>query len=102
MRIDVSQTTTSRTGAASTKKPSGADTSQRIKLVVAIVVGVLAIGLIVYQVLPMLSTGRRSSATVAPDITEPVQANSPDLAPGTHEAPIKPKPRGSGKRPAGG
>lgn len=102
MRIDVSQTSSSRTSSPSAKKSSGGDSSQKIKMVVAIVVGVLAIGLIVYQVMPMISSGRRASAPPPEDITQPVQANSPDLAPGTHEAPIQPKPRGAGKRPAGG
>lgn len=100
MRIDINQASTARSSAPS--KPSArAGSSQRVKMVVAIVVGVLAVGLIVYQVLPMLSSGRRASAAPAPDITEPVQADSTDLVPGTHVPPIQPKPRGAGKRAVG-
>jgi hypothetical protein len=104
-RIDVSGGGTSAQPAASTKsaKSGGSDSSQKIKLIAAIVVGVFAIAVIAYQVMPgLFGGGGPNAGGPTQDITEPVVPESTDLAPGTKEPPIQPKPRGSGKRPVGG
>jgi hypothetical protein len=87
-------------------KPSGggkggSGDNQKVKMIVAVVIGILAIAVIGYQVVPgLFSGGAAAPSEPPPQATEPVQPSSPDLAPGTKEPPIVPKPRGSGKRPA--
>jgi hypothetical protein len=84
--------------AAKAKAAAGGEGSQKIKLIVAAVVGVFALAVIGYQIFPGLFSGGSSTPAPVVDQTAPVQANSPDLAPGTTEPPIIPKARGAGKR----
>lgn len=97
MRIDLGgsgeKPAAGKPGKSSGSGSGGRSSADKIKLIAAAVIGVLALVLIGYQVLPTLQGGTPPDPSTS--TVDPAQ-----VAPGGEEPPV-PKPRGAGKRPAG-
>lgn len=88
-----SRTSTSEKGS---KKGGGADKPQKVKLVVAVAVLVIATALIAYQVLPNFEPAK-------PELTEAELNQPPDMTGTIPTAPVPadtPRGRGVGTRPS--